>query len=37
MISAPGWLHYRSVGLRIGIFEIILGDGYAEEVLLGYL
>ena len=28
---------YKKVGSRIGIFEVVLGDGYAELQWLSYL
>jgi hypothetical protein len=30
-------IRYKPLGGRIGIFEIVLGDGYAELLHIGYL
>lgn len=37
MSGSPGHIYYKKLGSRIGIFEIVLGDGYAEAIHLGYL
>jgi hypothetical protein len=36
-ILGQSLIRYKRLGGRIGIFEVVLGDGYAELLHLGYL